>query len=530
MRPTTDDPAVDAGHPRRWLILLVLCTSLAVVIIGNSSLNIALPALAEGLKASNSQLQWIVDSYALVFAGMLFTAGTLGDRFGRKGALQIGLVVFLAGALAAATADSAGAVVACRAVMGLGAAFVMPSTLSILVNVFPVAERPKAIAVWAAIAGAGGALGPVGSGFLLEHYSWSSVFLVNVPVVLLALVAGAALVPTSRDPGRPRVDAVGAVLSVVGLVALVYAIIEAPSHGWSSRETLGTAGGALVVLTLFVLWERRRPEPMLDIGYFRDSRFSVGSAGMMLTFFALFGLMFLLTQYLQLVLGYSALATSLRMLPMVLVMVTVSPLAPRLVRWFGANRVVGAGMLVVAAGAIGMSRLTVDTPFVTVLAVMMVMVAGMATAMPSLTNAIMSGVPRAKAGAGSAMNDTTRELGGALGVAVMGSLVTSQFSRGMRPVLAGLPDAAASAAESSLAGALRVASAAGPAGADLAATARSAFVDGMSLAFLAGAVVIGVAATLVIRLLPREVEAVEHGAVPAVPAPVEADGLELAVE
>ena len=244
------DPEI---YARRKPILVVLCISLMIVIIGNTALNVALPRLALDLDASTTDLQWMVDSYSLVFAGMLFTAGTLGDRFGRKGALQVGLLLFLAGTGLAAVADSSTMVIGARALMGLAAAFVMPATLSILTNVFPPDERPKAIAVWAGIAGGGAAIGPVASGFLLEHFWWGSVFLVNVPVIILALVAGRILLPTSRDPEQPPLDIPGALLSIVGLGALVYGIIEGPLHGWTSGETLGTFGVAVVALGLFVL-------------------------------------------------------------------------------------------------------------------------------------------------------------------------------------------------------------------------------------------------------------------------------------
>ena len=497
------------GHPRRWLILTVLCTSLAVVIIGNSSLNVALPTISRELKASTSQLQWIVDSYALVFAGLLFAAGSLGDKLGRKGALQIGLLVFGAAAVAASTVDSATPIIVLRGVMGLGAAFVMPATLSIIVNVFPVHERAKAIAMWTAIAGVGGTLGPIGSGLLLEHYSWSSVFLVNVPVVVIALAAGAFLVPTSRDPGKPSIDVPGALLSTAGIVGLVYAIIEAPEKGWTSAATLGIAAASLAVLAIFGAWELRTKEPMLDLRYFRHSGFAIGSLGMSLVFFAMFGFMFLLMQYMQLVLGFSALSTALRMLPFVFVMLAVSPRSPHLVERRGANRVVGAGLLTVASGMALLSRVQVSTGYWMLVAVMSLLAVGMALSMAPMTNAIMSGVPRAKAGVGSAMNDTSRELGGALGVAVLGSIVTSQYTSSLEPSLKALPPAAAEAARDSLAGALGVAAQMGPAGADLVDSAQKAFVDGMGAALIVGAALIAVAAFVARRLLPADVPTVD---------------------
>ena len=329
---------------RRWKILVVLCTSLLIVIIGNTSLNVAIPTLSKELNASNSQLQWMVDSYALVFAGLLFTAGTLGDRFGRTGALQSGLMLFLVGAVGAAFSDTAGQIIAYRAVMGVAAAFVMPSTLSILTNVFPAHERAKAISVWAGISGGGAAIGPIASGYLLEHFWWGSVFLVNVPVIAIALVLGARLVPTSKDAEEPPLDIPGALLSIVGLGALVYAIIEGPHVGWTSTRSLLTFLGAFAALGLFALRELTARYPMLDRRLFRDRRFSVASGGMTLTFFAMFGTFFLVAQYFQLVLGYSPLESGLFQLPMAVVMMALAPQAPRLVERFGVHRVVPVGL------------------------------------------------------------------------------------------------------------------------------------------------------------------------------------------
>jgi EmrB/QacA subfamily drug resistance transporter len=507
---TLEAPPGTELNPRRWVILAVLCTSLATVMVANASLNNALPAMAEGLHASTSSLQWIVDAYSLVFAGMLFTAGSLGDRFGRKGALQLGLGIFLFGALAGAVSGTSTAVIASRGVMGLGAAFIMPATLSIIVNIFPTSERPRAIAIWTAIAGAGGAFGPIASGLLLEHFSWNSVFLVNIPIVLLAFVAGLRIVPTSRDHNATRIDGLGAVLSIFGIGTLVYAIIEAPAHGWMSMPTMTAFAIAIVFLATFVWWELRTRVPMLDLRWFKHRALSVGSAGMMLSFFALYGMMFLLTQYLQLVHGYSPLGAAVRLMPIAAVMIVVSPQAPRLVARFGAHRVVGSGLGVLAVGTLMLSRVGVTTPYAMLVLPMVVMVAGMSVAMAPLTNAIMSGVPRDRAGVGSAMNDTTRELGGALGVAVLGSILTSQYASSLTSSLGGLPTAARSAASSSLAGALSVASNMGPQGNQLADAAKQAFVDGMGIALLVGAIVIGVAAVIARKLMPAEVEDADH--------------------
>jgi MFS transporter, DHA2 family, multidrug resistance protein len=494
------DPVV---YARRWEILTVLCTSLVVVIVGNTALNVALPTLARELNASISAQQWMVDAYSLVFAGLLLTAGTIGDRYGRKGALQFGLSVFLAGSLFAAFMNSAGAVVAGRAVMGFGAAFVMPATLSILTNVFPAHERGRAIAVWAGISGAGAAVGPVASGFLLQHFSWGSVFLVNVPIIVIALVAGYILLPKSRDPHPDRLDPVGALLSIAGLGALVFAIIEAPRNGWASTQSLVWFTLAAVVLATFMAWEMRITNPMLNLALFRDPRFGVASGVITLTFFAMFGFFFLLTQYFQLVLGYGTLEAGLKQLPFAAVMVVCAPQGPKLAARFGVNRVVAAGLLGVALAMVGFMLVGTGTAYLELLPVLLVMSAGMSLTIPSMTGSIMSAVPLGKAGVGSAMNDTTRELGGALGVAVLGSLVASRYGNRLAPVIRALSAPLQGKAQESLAGALQAAGqVGGTSGQQVAAGARDAYVSGLHLAAVVGAVVTVIASLIVYHLLP----------------------------
>jgi EmrB/QacA subfamily drug resistance transporter len=521
--PTPVDPTIDyegidpAVYQRRWLILAVLCTSLMIVIIGNTSLNVAIPTLGRDLGASTSALQWMVDAYSLVFAGLLFTAGTLGDRFGRKGALQGGLVVFLIGALVASTASGSGQVIAGRAIMGVAAAFVMPSTLSILTNVFPAHERPKAIATWAGISGGGAALGPIASGFILEHFHWGWVFRINVPVILIALVAGAFIVPKSKDPEEQPLDIPGALLSIVGLVALVYAIIEAPAHGWLSGETLGVFAIAIVGLGLFVWRELNAAHPMLDLRLFKDRRFSVASGGMTLTFFAMFGTFFLVAQYFQLVLGYSPLKSGLLQLPMALVMMSVAPQAPKLVARFGPYRVVPVGLLFTALGLGVFSQMQVDSSLPMIYLSVIPLAMGMSLTMTPLTTLIMSSVPLNRAGVGSAMNDTTRELGGALGVAILGSVVASvyhdkigsvastftngEFASKIRSGLPGVFEVAGQIQEMAKKG-LPVPPDAARVGGALDA-GKQAFVDGMGTAALVGAAIVLIAAVLSYRLLPR---------------------------
>ena len=488
---------------RRWKILAVLCTSLMVVIVGNTALNVALPTLARELNASTSAQQWMVDSYGLLFAGLLLTAGAIGDRYGRKGALQFGLTVFLAGSLFSAFMDSAGAVIAGRAIMGFGAAFVMPATLSILTNVFPPHERGRAIAVWAGISGGGAAIGPVASGFLLEHFSWGSVFLVNVPIIAIALGTGYVLLPKSKDPDPDRLDPFGAVLSIAGLGALVYAIIEAPHRGWTSSTSIMWFVAAAVVIAAFLAWELRTKFPMLNLRYFLDPRFGVASGVITLTFFAMFGYFFLLTQYFQLVLGYGTLEAGLKQLPFAAVMILSAPQAPKLAARFGVNRVVSVGLIGVSGAMFLYLLVGINTAYVSLLPIMMVMAAGMATIIPSMTGSIMSAVPMGKAGVGSAMNDTTRELGGALGVAVLGSLVAGRYDNRLLSGLGSLTGSLRDKAEESLAGALQVARTLGGAdGGRLATNAREAYVSGMHLAAIVAGCVALIAAAIVYRYLP----------------------------
>ena len=482
---------------RRWLILGVLCVSLLLVGIDNSILNVALPTMARELGASTSSLQWIVDSYVLVFAGLLLLAGTLGDTFGRRRALVGGLVVFGLGSALSAFAATADQVIATRALMGLGAAFVMPSTLSIITNVFTEpAERARAIALWAGIAGLGIAIGPIAGGILIEHFWWGSVFLVNVPIVVVGAALAVVIVPESRDPRRPRLDLVGAALSVGGLSALVWSLIEAPGQGWMSVMTLGGLALAAVVLGGFLWWERRITDPMLDLDFFRRARFSAGCAGITISYFALFGSMFLVTQLFQFVLGYSALRAGVAMMPIALTIAVVAPLSARIVERIGTNRVVTAGMVSIALGLLALSRATESSPYSAIVVGLLLFSVGIGLVMPPATEAVMGALPPEKAGVGSAVNDATREVGGALGIAIFGSITASMYSHRVSAALAGapMPAAAAAAVEHSVGEAVEVAHrVGGGSGAALARIAQHAFVDGygMSLTIAAGLVLLG---------------------------------------
>lgn len=492
-------------YQRRWYILAVLCSSLLLIVLANTSMNVALPSMSRDLGLDTSAQQWVVDAYALVFAGLLFTTGTLGDRFGRKGFLQAGLVLFgLGAAFATFIADSAAGVIVARAVMGVGGALVMPTTLSILVNAFPSRERPKAIAIWAGVAGMGGALGLVLGGWLAEHYWWGSAFAINLPVVVIAFVVGAKLLPSSKDPSAPRIDIGGSLLSIAGLGALVYALIEAPHWGWMSTKTLGLLAVAVGVLAAFVWWEGRVTDPMLDLRLFRERRFGVGALGMTLVFMVLFGFFFITVQYFQLVLGYGPFEAGLRMMPFIPVMVIMSLCSPLFVRRFGTRMVLSIGMLFAAVGVFLLSRLTADSTYGDVLIGILVMTFGMGLTMSPMTDMIMSSVPRDRAGVGSAMNDTTRELGTTLGVAVLGSLLSSSYSSGLPAGVSQLPDGAREVVRGSLGGALYISEQmGGQNGATLATLARSAWMDGVRLAFEVGAGILVVAALITYFFLDR---------------------------
>jgi EmrB/QacA subfamily drug resistance transporter len=530
----------EKAHERRWWILAVLCLSLLIIVVDNSILNVALPTLARpksqgGLNATTSQLQWMVDAYTLVFAGLLLTAGSLGDRFGRRGGLQLGLVVFGIGSVLSALATSPAQLIAARSVMGVGGAFIMPATLSLITSVFEGRERGRAIAIWAGVAGLAVAIGPVTGGFLLEHFYWGSVFLVNLPIVAVALGAGMLIMPTSKDPTAPKLDLVGAVLSIGGLVSLVYAFIEAPSNGWSDSIIIGSLGVAAVLLVGFFLWERHSSHPMLPLTFFKNPRFTTASATISILFFTMFGVIFLLTQYFQFVLGYSPLQAGVRLLPLALTMMVVAPLSARIVERVGTKVVVATGMFLVAVAVLSLAQLDVTTGYGNIFWRLMLMALGMGLTMAPATESIMGSLPVARAGVGSAVNDTTRQVGGALGVAIIGSVLASTYGTKVGDAVARqpLPGGVASEVKNSLGFALETASRiGGPAGQSLASTAKSAFVNGMQQGFLVAAAIALVGAIVALVWLParapgtsRQLEAeYERGEQPEAAAPVPAGG------
>ncbi len=468
---------------RRWLALGVLCVSLLAIVVDNTIVNVALPTLARELDADVSQLQWVVDAYTLVFAALLLLAGALGDRFGRRRTLLSGLAVFGLASAAAAYSGGVDLLIVSRALMGAGAAFIMPATLSLVISIFPdPRERAMAVGIWAATAGLGVALGPVVGGVLLEHFWWGSIFIVNIPLCVLAIVVGRRVIPESRDPVARRIDWTGAALSGVGLLAFVWAVIEAPAKGWTSPPVLAAGALAMVAAFAFVVQQRRATEPLLDLRLFKDPRFTAASATIMVLFFSLFGFLFLSTQYLQFVLGYSPSAAGLRVLPYAGAMIVFAPLSAKLVRHFGTKRVVTTGMLLFSAGLAVAA--TVDTGYGPLAVALLLMGAGMGLAGAPATESIMGSLPPERANIGSAVNDTTRELGGALGVAIVGSIMSSLYS-------AQLPDAA----DESLAVAVQ-------GSAVVAEAAREAFVHAMSRASIVVALVAALGALIAWRHLP----------------------------
>ncbi|ASQ94220.1 MFS transporter [Streptomyces sp. 11-1-2] len=500
----------EAIYRRRWAILVVLMFSVLVVVLDNSILNVAMKTIASpkptGLGATQSQLEWAINSYTLVFAGLLFTAGILGDRIGRKKVLLGGMVVFGAGSVLAAFSGSPGELIGFRALMGLGAAFVMPATLAILVNVFEREEQAKAIGIWVAAVGLAIAIGPITGGLLLEHFWWGSVFFVNVPIVIVGLIAMVVLVPDSRDPAPGRVDPPGVLLSVVGLVLLVYGIIKGGQLAdFTDAQVLGSIGTGLAVLVLFVLHEKRSHHPAIDIGYFRNPAFSAAIAAVALVFFALMGVTFFMVFYTQSVRGYSALESGLLILPLAVAQLIFAPRARLVVERFGARAVCTGGMLLVAATMSGFLLLGVDTPIVVLEVLFFAQGAGMAHIMPPVTTAIMQALPRQKAGSGSALNNTFRQVGGALGVAVLGSVLSSTYREGIRGTLAavpGLPDSVRHSAGESVEATLGVAEKLGPRGQELVGPAQDAFVHAMHVTALGSAGVALVGALVVLAFLP----------------------------
>ena len=510
------------GHPLRRRILLVLCLSLLIVVIDNTILNTALPTLARVLHAGTSSLQWITDAYTLCFAALLIPAGALGDRFGRRRSLIAGLIVFALGSAAAAFASGTGELIGARVVMGLGATFVMPATLSILNAVFPPKERAQAIAAWSAVAGAAIVIGPTLGGLLLSHFWWGSVFLINLPLAAAALAGVVLTVPETADPARSRFDIPGVVLVAGALFAIVDAIIEAPGRGWTGPVTLGLGGAGVAALAAFVWWELRTSDPLIDLRVFTSRAFSAAAGAVTVIFFALFGSLFLLTQFLQLVQGYSPLAAGVRALPFALAMAAASPVSPLLAERFGTRVIMPGGMALMGLGLADLSTAGVHTAYPLIAVAVAIMGAGMGLVMAPASNTIMTTVPAHQAGAGSAINDTIREVGGALGVAIVGSLSAAVYQSRLGSALATahVPGAVTHAATGSVAAAdLTGARLGGAGGSELISAAHSAFVTSMALGIrVAAGVALASAIAAVFAFAPRRPRPAVAAAAPVQPA------------
>ncbi len=500
------------AHKNRWLGLVFICVSLLVISLDNTVLNVALPAISLDLGASASELQWIVDAYILVFAAMLLTMGAVGDRIGRKRSLQFGVLWFGIFSLLAALSTSTTMLIGTRALLGIGGATIMPATLSLVTASFrEPRERAQAIAIWAAVFGFGLGVGPLIGGFLLEHYSWNSVFFVNLPVVATALIGGYIFLEDSRDENAPSPDIPGVLLSIGGLFALVYGIIQAGVDGWGATNVLVLFGVAAVVLSIFGWWEHRAPNAMLPLYLFRNMSFTGANVAMTMMMFGMFGATFFFSQFFQSVQGYTALQTGIRLFPMSLVIMFSAAMSARVSGRLGTKVTVGIGFLIAAVGMGFLSQVSsVGASYLSMLTGLIIMAAGMGVAMSPATDSIMGSVPVNKAGIGSAMNDTTRQIGGALGVAVLGTIMNNVYLNQVTGLKQQIPPEAYAAVTNSVQGAHAIATRIGaPAGSLITGMADKAFVSGMTEAMLIAAFFMAFASAFTFVVLPARPHCIE---------------------
>jgi EmrB/QacA subfamily drug resistance transporter len=502
---------------QRGAVLRVMCLALMMVVAAVASLNVALPDIARDTGATQTQLQWIVDAYALVFAALLLPAGAIGDRFGRKPILAVGIALFGLASLAAMFVESPEALIGLRGVMGIGAAFVMPVTLSVITTIFPPEERGKAVGTWVGVAAGGAVIGLLVSGVLLEWLSWPAIFGLNVVLATLAFAGTMAIVPQTRESRPPRLDPVGTLLSIVGLAALVFGIIEGPERGWSDGTVAGALIAGIAALTAFVLWELRRREPMLDPRNFLRRGFGAGSLSITVQFFAMFGFLFLTLPYLQLVMGFSPLEASLALLPMAAVVIPLSRVAPAIAGRVGVRVTGTAGLSLMATGFLVLAQLDPSSSYWAFLAGLLPFGAGMALSGAPATTAIVASLPREKQGVASAVNDLSRELGGALGIAVLGSVMNGAYRSEVADATTALPPSAAEHATSSLAAAQQVGAQLGAEGQQLVAHAQSAFMTGFNHSLLAGAIALLLGAAFVALRAPGRAESSENASATASP-------------
>jgi EmrB/QacA subfamily drug resistance transporter len=510
---TEQTPATDTspGYEKRWWVLATMTVCLLVVIMGNTILNVAIPTLQRELHATQGELQWAVDAYILVFAGLLFSWGVVGDRIGRKRVLLIGLSVFALGSVLAAFSSSPIELIGWRAVMGIGGAAVQPTTLAVITNVFPPRERGRAIGVWAGTAGIAVAGGPLAGGAVLEHFWWGAVFLIGVPVAALGIVAVLAFVPESRDPSPGRLDLPGVLISIAALAGLVYGIIRGGSGaGWTTPGVALPLLGGVLLLALFVWLQRRSTHPALDVSLFRNPAFSAAAGALGLNFFALLGATFYLVYYLQGVRGYTPLQSGAALIPVALGMALMAPRSSGLAERFGAKAVCATGFLLIALSFVGVQLLDLGTPAWLLVVVLSVQGLGMGAVMAPATESIMSVVPREKAGAGAAVNNSVRQVGGALGVAILGSVLAASYAAHLEPAVQALPPGARATAGQSIVATLQVVRQieaggdrhAARAAAALVGPAREAFVSAMHVTAVFTAAAAIVAAIVVLTWLP----------------------------
>lgn len=499
-------------HRRRWLTLAVLSLSLLIVAVDNTIVNIAIPTLQAELETSYADLQWIVDAYVLAFATLLMTMGALGDRLGRAHLLRTGVIIFGAASLGASFADSAPELTAARAVMGIGAAMIMPATLAIITNVFPIEERGKALGAWGAVVGAGIALGPILGGVIIEYWNWAGVFLINVPIAAVALIGGHFLVPNSKDPNPRRLDAVGTILSGATLGIVVFGLIRGGEWGWTEPSVIGTLTGGVLCGALFVLWERHTPQPMLDMWLFRHPRFSSGVSSVTLMIMCQMGMVFALTQYMQAVLGYSALDTGLRFLPFAFGQAIGASQSHRFVAKVGTNRVIFGAFTGFAVLAIGASFWQADTSFIVLGPMFFVWAFCMGNVMPPSAEAILGAVPVERAGVGSATNSAAVQVGAAVGVAALGSVLSTVYSSHIKPTvdaIASLPEGLSDSAKDSVGQALKGVSDAlkngdlsPEVGGHVIDASKQSFVDGWQVMALVACGIAIVAGLVVLKFMP----------------------------
>jgi EmrB/QacA subfamily drug resistance transporter len=493
-------------YPGRWWALAAICVPLIVVSIDGTILNVALPTIAGDLQATSSQLIWINSAYVIIFGSTILLGGSLGDRYGRKLFLELGLLVFVAGSIWAGLSTNSYSLVLARGFMGVGGGMIMPATLSLIANIFPENERQRAIGVWAGMAGIGVAVGPLAGGLILTHFKWGMVFFVNVPVVAVGVVAVWLLVPGSKASAAPPVDAVGASLSFLGLLAFFYGLIVGPGSGWSDPSVIISMALAVVLLALFVRFELRVKNPLMEIRFFRIPAFSTGVISIAIGFFALYGLLYVLTLYLQSVLAYSPMKAGLALVPFALVLFAGSPLVPRLVTRLGGRTVVAAGLFFTCAGMLVFTQVSTSTAYPLVFVGLVLVSTGLTLAQVPSSDAIMGSIPRDKAGEGSAMNAAIRQIGSSLGIAIIGGVSQLGYSNTLAKSQAfqALSASSAKTAESGIAGALSVSQGLGGAGDALAGAARSAFVKGLDVSMVITAAIALVGAVLACRYIPRK--------------------------